>query len=191
MRQNGYNSRGITRLWWIPLITGILCIGFGVWCILSPVSSLPVLAYVFAGCFCGAGFLNVVYSIINARVNKGWGWSFALGVLELICGVWLFMLPEGVLVQTFIFIIGIWILVAAVNSICEACLFASYSPLWMVWMILLLVATVVFSIMFLSDPVAGGIAVWLWIGLSLILFGLYRIVFAVKVRHLNRYVGGL
>jgi hypothetical protein len=191
MRHKGYDRRGLTRLWWVPLITGLVSMGFGIWCVFSPESSLPVLAYAFAGCLCAAALLNLIYSCVNARFNPGWGWGFALGVLEMVAGVWLFTLPEMLLVQTFIFVIGVWILVVAINSICEACIFASYSPLWMVWMILLLIATVVFSIIFLSNPVAGGVAVWLWIGLSLILFGLYRIVFAFRIRHLNRYIGSM
>ena len=45
--------------------------------------------------------------------------------------------------------------------------------------------TIVFAVLFLSNPVVGGVAVWLYIGISLITFGVFRIVFAVKAKQLN------
>lgn len=183
---NNYIRTSLTRIWWIPLLAGLVCIGFGVWCILSPMTSLPVFSYIFAGCLCGAGLLNLIYACANAKVHTGWGWTLALGLLDLIAGIWLFILPEPVLVQTFIFIVGIWMLVVAINSISEAMFFSSYSPFAMVWMILLLIAACVFAVIFLSNPIAGGVAVWLWIGISLILFGVYRLTFAFSIRSLTR-----
>lgn len=182
---------GLTRLWWIPLITGILSICFGIWCLCSPETSLPVFAYVFAGAMCLAALLNFVYSFLNSGRDSGWGWSLALGILELIAGVWLFSLPEVLLVDTFIFVIGIWLIVAAINSICEASVLSTVSPAWMIWMILLLIATIILAFVFLSNPIAGGIAVWLWIGLSLITFGIFRIAFSMKARQVNKLTGGM
>lgn len=178
-------SEGITRLWWIPLFTGILCIIFGIWCFCSPETSLPVFAYVFAVCMCFAALLNFAYAYVNSGTDSGWGWALALGILELIAGVWLFALPESILVDAFIFVIGIWIIVAAINSICEACVISSVTPAWMIWMILLLVFTIIASFIFLSNPIIGEIAVWLWIGLSLISFGIFRIIFSIKANNAN------
>ena len=135
--------------------------------------------------------LNFVYAFLNTGKDSGWGWYLALGILELLAGVRLFSLPRIVLVDTFIFVIGIWIIVAAINSICEACVLSSVSPGWMVRMILLLFVTIVFAVLFLSNPVVGGVAVWLYIGISLITFGVFRIVFAVKAKQLNNEFDGL
>lgn len=176
---------GLTRLWWIPLVTGVLSIAFGIWCFCSPQTSLPVFAYVFAGCMCLAALLNFVYSYVNSGIDSGWGWALALGILELICGVWLFTLPTTILVDTFIFVIGVWIIVAAINSICEAAVLSSVSAAWVIWMILLLFITIVFTFIFLSDPIVGGVAVWLYLGISLVTFGVFRIVFAAKAKQLN------
>ncbi|MEZ3551177.1 MAG: DUF308 domain-containing protein [Muribaculaceae bacterium] len=181
----------LTRLWWIPMVTGVLSVAFGIWCFCSPEASLTVFAYLFAACMVVAALLNFVYAFLNTGKDSGWGWALALGILELLAGVWLFSLPQIVLVDTFIFVIGIWIIVAAINSICEACVLSSVSPGWMVWMILLLFVTIVFAVLFLSNPVVGGVAVWLYIGISLITFGVFRIVFAVKAKQLNNEFDGL
>lgn len=182
MKNTIVTSGPLARLWWIPLITGLASVALGVWCILSPQSSLPVFSYIFAGCMCVSALLNFLLAGINSGPGSGWGWSLALGILELIAGVWLFTLPEATLVETFIIIIGIWILVAAINSICEATMLSYLSPWMTIWMVLLLIATIFFAIIFLSNPIAGGIAVWLYIGVSLITFGIFRISLAIGVR---------
>lgn len=181
-----YRVRGDVRLWWIPFLTGLLGIGLGVWCLLSPTTSLPFLSYAFAACLCLAGVMNMVYACVNTKSHPGWGWSLALGLLEAGCGAWMFCLPEAQVVQTFIFVVGIWILVVAINAVAESVMYASYSPFLMVWMVLLSIAAGVFAVIFLSNPVSGGVAVWLWIGLSLIFYGCYRLVFAFQVKRISR-----
>lgn len=185
MKNNGL-ARRFHRLWWVPLITGLVALSFGIWCFCSPEASLTVFAYIFAGAIVGAGVLNLCYAFTNSSLRTNWGWSLALGLLELICGIWLFTLPPETLAVAFAFAMGIWVLVAAINAICEAACFASYSTAWTIWMILLLIATVIFGFYFLINPLFGGIAGWLWIGCSLILFGIWRISLAFKIRSLNR-----
>ena len=179
---------GITKYWWIPLITGLIAIGLGIWCLCAPASSLPVLAYAFAWLVCLAGLFNVVFAIANNRFYPGWGWSLALGIFELICGIWLLCMPEMVLIPTFIFTIGIYLIVVCINAICESFVVASYANDWMVWILVLLLATLVFAAIFMAGPVTGGIAVWLWIGISLITFGCYRIMLAAKLKKINRKI---
>lgn len=191
MKENIPYRSGLTRLWWIPLVTGILSVTFGIWCFCSPEASLTVFAYMFASCMVIAAVLNFVYAYLNSGIDSGWGWALAMGILELLAGVWLFSLPHVILVDTFIFVIGIWIIVASINSICEACVLSSVSTAWMIWMILLLFVTIIFAVLFISNPVVGGIAVWLYIGISLITFGIFRIVFAAKAKQLNNITYGL
>lgn len=174
--------KGLSHLWWIPMVTGLVCVALGVWCLLSPQTSIPVLAYIFAGCFCAAGVLNLVLAGIGMKVHHAWGWTLALGLLEVISGVWMFMLPAQTLAVTFMLIVGIWLLVVAINAVCESFVIASVSSGWFIWSILLLVATIFFAIVFLSNPIVGGVTVWLWLGISLIAFGTYRMSIAARLK---------
>lgn len=184
--ENNYRIKGELNLWWIPLMTGIIGIGLGIWCLVSPTTSMPIFAYGFAGCLIAAGILNLAYSISNTKRHPGWGWSLALGLLEIGAGAWMFTLNEQMIIATFIYVIGIWILVVAINAFCESIMFASYSPVMMIFMFLLCIAAGVFAVIFLSSPIMGGIAVWLWIGLALITFGFYRLMFAFQARKIAR-----
>lgn len=182
MRNYPSMGAGVPRLWYVPLITGLLSIGFGIWCLCSPSSSLPVFAYIFAAAIVVAGIANVGYAGFTSSFSRNWGWSLALGLLEIVGGTWLFFLPSPVLTDAFIFTIGILILVGAINSIAEACYLSSFSGAGVVWMILMLLITIIFAVIFLSNPIAGGVVVWLWIGISLIAFGVFRIMLSMMLK---------
>lgn len=182
-------TKGIHKIWWAPLITGIIAIGLGIWCFCSPEASLAVFAYIFAGGLIFAGCLNIGYSIANSRLGTNWGWSLVLGILEIVCGIWLFSMPAQTLAISFAYAAGIWMLVVAINSIGEASYFSRYSGAWTVWMIILLIATIAFAAYFLFNPLWGGIVGWMWIGFSLVFFGIWRIALAFKIRSFNKNLG--
>ena len=179
---------GIHKIWWAPMITGIIAILLGIWCFCSPESSLATFAYIFSGCLIVAGILNLSYSMSNRQLHTNWGWSLVLGILEIVCGIWLFSMPAETLAIAFAYAAGIWMLVAAINSIGEAAYFSKYNGAWTVWMIILLVATVGFVLYFLFNPIFGMAAGWMWIGISLLLFGIWRIALAFKIRSFNKRI---
>lgn len=181
----------VSRYWWMPLIVGILALALGVWTVCCPQASLPVLAYTFAACLVFAGVVEIVFSVMMSRHNSQWGWSLAIGILDILAGAWMFCMNGPEAVVTFMIVVGIWILCVAVNSICESIMFSSNSTGWMVWMVLLLIATIVLAWIFLSNPIEGGIIVWLWIGISLICYGVYRMVMAFNLRRLGKKTQGI
>ncbi len=177
---------GISRFWWMPIITGLIAIGIGVWCLLSPQTSLPALAYAFCICLCAAGFFNLVFSFANMGGHYGWGWSLAYGIIELLCGIWLLNLPEGAMTTAFIYAIGIFILFIAINAICESVMIYNYASFWIGWLVALLLVTIICAFVFLAGPIAGGVAVWLYIGISFICYGVYRILLSAKLYRINK-----
>lgn len=179
---------GFTRYWWMPILTGIISIAIGIWCLFSPDSSLPVLAYAFAGLVIAAGIVNIAFSLANSQIMPGWGWSLALGLIEILIGIWLFTLPAEMLVITFIYTIGIYLIFVTINAICESCMLNSYSSGMTGWLLALLLVTLAFAVIFLAGPIVGGVAVWLYIGISFITFGCYRIALGAKLRTVNHEI---
>lgn len=186
MNLNLIYKGGITRYWWMPMLTGLLSIAIGIWCLCSPEESLNILATVFAAILASAGFFNLIFATANAARYPSWGWSLAMGILELVGGIWMLCLPEGALIATFVYIIGFFLIFAVINAICDACTFYGYASDWFGWIMAILLLTLFFAILFLAGPIGGGIAVWLYIGLSFISFGLYRIIIAAKIRRINK-----
>ena len=176
----------LSRFSWIPLFTGIVAVGLGIWCLCSPLTSVPVMAYLFAAILCGAGVFNLVFAIVNRRALPNWGWALALGILDLIAGVWLFTLPEAELAVTFVIVLGIWLLCISINAICETFVLSRSSTAWTVLSILLLFATIYFAIVILSSPAAMAVAGWLYLGFSLIAFGAFRIALYWRLNRLKK-----
>ncbi len=179
-------TKGIHKLWWVPMITGLIAIALGVWCFCSPEESLTIFAYVFAACLIFAGGWNLGYSFSNTGLHTNWGWSLVLGLLEIACGVWLWSMPAETLAISFAYAAGIWMLVVAINAIGEASFFSRYDRVWSLWMIILLVFVIGFAVWFLFNPIYGGLVGWMYIGFSLLFFGVWRISLAFRLRSFNR-----
>ncbi|MCH5232192.1 MAG: DUF308 domain-containing protein [Muribaculaceae bacterium] len=177
-----YNN---TRFWWIPLLTGLIFIGFGTWCLSNPSASLAIMAYIFAGAVGCVGIFNMILGFSNISNTHGWGWSVACGIVEILCAIWLFFLPSPSLTEAFIFCMGLYIIFVAINGISESFVMYSYSSFWSVWMFLLLVVAIVCACIFLAGPVVGNIAEWLYIGISFITYGAYRIMYSFKMKRIN------
>lgn len=182
---------GLTKFWWIPLITGLAFIGFGVWCLCNPVESLKILAYIFAGALGAVGIFNLIFGFANITSSHGWGWAVACGIIEILCSIWLFFLPSPLLTSAFIFAMGIYIIFVSVNAIGESFMMSGYASFWLVWLMLLLFASIIFSCIFLAGPIVGGIAVWLWIGISFICYGTFRVLFSLKIKRINNNFNNL
>lgn len=180
----------IGRYWWMLLVSGLIGLGLGIWCLCSPMTSLPVLAVIFSVCLIIAGVVELCFSASVSRFNSHWGWSLVIGILDIICGVWLLCLPEPALTVSFMIIIGIWLMCVAIDAICESLILSSYSPAGIFLMVLLLLATIVMMIVFLSSPLMAATTVWLLLGFSLACFGLYRIILSFQVRKVDRFFEG-
>lgn len=180
-----YLKSELSRFWWMPMIVGLISLGLGIWTLCSPATSIGFLACVFAAGLCVAGFFNLTFSLSARNQYGGWGWTFFVGLLDIIAGIWLFALPEKQMIYTFVMIVGIWIIVLAVSELFQSFMLIKRSPWWIIWMILLLIAVIVIGSAFLTNPIEGGVIVWFWLGLSLILFGLYRISFALHLKTLK------
>lgn len=178
-----YNNK-ISRYWWMPMIVGLISLGLGIWTLFSPLSGIEFLAYLFAAALVVAGVFNLVFACSASGNYSGWGWPLIVGLLDLIAGVWLYALPPVEMINTFVWIIGIWIIVIAVSEFFHSFMLIRTSPWWIIWMLILLVATIIIAGAFLTNPIQGGVIVWFWLSLSLILFGIYRIMFAARLKTL-------
>ena len=175
-----------TRLWWIPLLTGCIFIGFGIWCLCNPGPSLTIMAYIFSGAIGVVGLFNLIYGFMNVRNNHGWGWPVACGIIEILISIWLFFLPSSYLIQAFVFCAGLYIIFVSINAISESFVIYSFSSFWSVWLFLLLLVSIVCACMFLAGPVMGAMAVWLYIGISFITYGVFRVLYSLKIRRINQ-----
>lgn len=191
MSHNQFPTLGFSRYWWMPLVSGLISIALGIWTLFCPAESLTVLAYVFAICFTVAGLFYIGFAAFASRWSSDWGWILAFGIMEAVLGVWLLCLPAAQLTVAFMYIAGFGLLFAAIGAVGESFAASAGSVGWTVVSVIFLLLTIAFTMVFLSNPIAGGVAVWLWLGLSLISFGVFRLVLAGKMRQIGRFTGGV
>lgn len=95
------------------VVAGIAGVIAGVVLVAWPGPSLLVLAF-FAGAWLAvSGSFHIVTSLSRRRELPQWGFTFSLGVIELLLGIWAMRRPEATLVLL-ITIIGLWAVITGV-----------------------------------------------------------------------------
>ena len=84
--------KGLTSLWWLPMITGLVAIGLGVWSFINPAETLQLFALVFAIALCVAGGMNLMFACFSGGAPN-WGWALVMSLIEIGCGVWMLCMP--------------------------------------------------------------------------------------------------
>ena len=58
-------------------------------------------------------------------------------------------------------------------------------------MVIVLLATIFLATIFIYNPLVGGVVAWIWLGISLICYGVYRIALACSLLTINKRSNGL
>ena len=177
---------GITKYWWLPLISGLICLGLGIWSICSPAQSLPIMAMAFTIGILAIGVFDVIWGIATAKHNPAWGWDLCLGIIDVIVGIWMLNMPTGEMTLTFLYVVGIWLIFAAFNGVGEMFAVSVYNPFATIIAVLLLAATIFLSFWLILNPISLGVAAWMWIGIALCCYGVFRISISFKIKSLRK-----
>jgi len=95
------------------VVAGIAGVIAGVVLVAWPGPSLLVLAFFVGAWLAVSGTFNIVTSFSRRRELPDWGFTFTLGVIELLLGVWAMRRPE-VTLALLITIIGLWAVLTGV-----------------------------------------------------------------------------
>lgn len=176
---------GISRYWWLPLFTGLICIALGIWTICAPASALPIMAGAFAWCLIFIGVFDAVWGLSTTRLNPAWGWDLVMAAIDIIAGVWMLTLDPAQMTMAFLYIVGIWIIFAAFSGVAQL-MNVSIRNTWVsVLGMILLFATLLMTFWLLMNPVGLGVMAWMWIGIALICYGVFRLTIAFRIRKMN------
>lgn len=174
--------------WWVSLLVGILTIGLGILCFIAPDKSLLGLTYVFVAIFLIAGILDIFFAVSNRKYTYGWGWTLAAGILEMLFGILLLVLPTQVITGILIYVVGFWILFRSIWGIGESCQLQMMGVKGWGWLLALSILCVLLSFFYLLSPVFGGIFIVIFIGISMVVYGIFRILMAFELRRIGKDV---
>lgn len=176
------------RYWWISLIVGLFSIAAGIGCFVTLGGSLALLTVLFVTTLLAGGILNILFATLNRKRIAYWSWSLARGIIEVLLGIWLILLPLPVVTTGLIFLVGFWMLFHSIIGIGESCELQQYDIKGWGWLLACNILSLIFSFVYLMSPVFGGLFVVFYLGFSFVFYGVFRFVLAFKLRRFNQEV---
>jgi uncharacterized membrane protein HdeD (DUF308 family) len=177
----------LARNWWVLVLRGVLAVLFGIVAFFMPGPTAYALVLLFGAYALVDGIFAVITGIREYDERERW-WAVLLeGIAGIIVGVLTFLWPgvAGLVLLTFI---AAWAIITGVFEIMAAIrLRREIEGEWLLG--LSGVASVLFGLLLLFQPVAGLIAVTWIIGAYAILFGVLLIALGLQLRGLRDTLG--
>ncbi|MDU1890232.1 MAG: DUF308 domain-containing protein [Dysgonomonas sp.] len=181
-----YSGKQVVKYWWVSLLIGLLAIGLGIWCAITPLSTLVALTLVFAAIFFIGGISAIVFALSNKSILKGWGWTLASGVIDLIFGLIIISLPVEAISLVLAYFVGFWVMFQSIWAIGTAMELQRSGIKGWGWLLALAILGVIMSFIFILSPAfTTGFIIWL-VSLSIIVYGIFRVYLGFKLRSLHK-----
>lgn len=171
--------------WWISLIIGILSLALGVVFLFKPAGALAALVILFVVSFFIAGLFDIFFAVSNRKIIRGWGWTLAAGIIDILLGVFLLFIPAAT-PWVMIYFVGFWILFQSIWAIGISVDFQRSGVDGWGWMLALAILGIILSFAFILSPVfASGFIVAI-AAVAFIVYGIFRIYLSIKYRSLKK-----
>jgi uncharacterized membrane protein HdeD (DUF308 family) len=177
-----------SRNWWVFLIGGIASVIFGVLAFINPGIALLVLAMFFAAYVLVDGAVNI-WGALSNRDKDGWWVVLLLGIAGVIVGGYALLVPP-VSMLALIYVIAF---IAMFNGVTFIYLgWKIREDIENEWILFLVgIMSVLFALLIMFNPLAGGVSIVYIIATWAILIGALRIWFGFKIRNVGEQVQSL
>jgi uncharacterized membrane protein HdeD (DUF308 family) len=172
----------LKRHWWVPVLRGVVAIIFGMMAFVYPGLTVAVLVTLFGAWVLVDGIFRVIGAIGHRSSDEEWGFDLIIGILGIIIGFLTFHAP-AITALALVIYIAAWTLMIGATEIAVAIkLRREIKGEWL--LILMGLASIIFAVLLLWNPIPGALAlVWL-IGSYAIVFGVLGIIFGFRLRSL-------
>jgi uncharacterized membrane protein HdeD (DUF308 family) len=169
----------VSRGWWVLLVTGIVSAGAGAIILITDWSVTDLAIFV------GAVLLfRGVFTMFSTPLDGAFrGWAIALGLLEALVGLAVWVWPEPTLLVV-AFFIGWYVLFSGIMTIAGSISGRDVLPYWGLMLAFGILETL-FSFWLLSRPGLTLVAAVLAIGLWSIIYGVVLISLSIEVKNLS------
>lgn len=174
------------RAWWVFLIGGIAAVLFGILAFVSPGAALLVLSMFFAAYVLVDGAANI-WGAISNRDKEGWWVILLLGIAGVLAGGYALAVPP-VSMLVFMYVVAFIAMFVGTSSLYLGWKVRAEIPNeWILYVSGAL--SVLFALLILFNPEAGGLSVIYLIAGWAILIGALRIWFAFRIRAFRERIG--
>lgn len=181
------SAKSAVKNWWISLLIGLLSVGLGIWCLFAPGSTLIALTVLFVINFLVGGVFEIIFAISNRKM-QGWGFTLAGGIIDLLFGIFLFILPPFATTVTLILFVGFWILFRSIWAIGVSVDLQRLGVKGWGWLLALAILGILFAVLFILNPAFGAGYIVAFAAMSFVFYGAFRIYLAFKLKSFRKDV---
>ena len=177
----------IFRNWWLILIKGIVLILLAFLVFNHPVGALVGIALYLGIGLLLSGAVLIAAAIAARNVLENWRWRLAEGILDVFIGMMLLANP-GVTAAVIPFLVGFWISFYGIILFADA--FGSKKAGIGNWWGELIagIVTVMIGFAIAFHPAIGLIAITTMIGISLLVVGVYNVIWSFNIRKIGKTI---
>jgi len=156
----------------------VLGILFGLICLLTPGVAVEVFVILFAAYMLVDGVFAIISGIKAARNGERWGMLILEGIVDLAAGAVAVFWPAITLIAL-IWIVAVWAIVSGVLMLSAAFTLNLDHGRW--WLALGGIASVIFGILLVIEPLIGAVVLTIWIGAYALVFGIFLLILAFQL----------
>jgi uncharacterized membrane protein HdeD (DUF308 family) len=171
-------SEVLAQAWWVVGLRGILGIIFGLICLLTPGIAVQVFVILFAAYMLVDGVFAIISGIRAARNGERWGLLLLEGVVDLAAGAVAVLWPAITLVAL-VWVIAVWALISGALMLGAAFGLNLDHGRW--WLALGGIASIIFGVLLVIEPLVGAVVLTMWVGAYAIVFGGVLLVLAFQL----------
>jgi uncharacterized membrane protein HdeD (DUF308 family) len=175
--------------WWWFIIKGLLLITAGAAIFARPLEGYVGLSILFSIVILGVGLTQIFFSIGNSDLLKGWGWTFASGIIDVIIGIYLLSFPI-VTMATLPYIVGFWLMFRSFYLIGSSFDLKTLGVPGWGWLLAGGILLLILAFGILYYPAAGAVSIIAYSGSAFFVAGIFNIVLAIKFRTIKKDVKG-
>ena len=165
------------------MIRGIAAIVFGVIAFTYPVMAIATLVLFFGAWVLIDGIFRIFGAIKHRGSDSDWAWQLVIGLIGIIVGLLTFHAPQVTALALVIYIAAWALMIGASEIVMAVKLRHEIKGEWL--LILMGLASIVFAVLLLWNPVAGAAAVIWLIAWYAVVLGILAIFFGFRLRSLR------
>jgi uncharacterized membrane protein HdeD (DUF308 family) len=173
----------LKRHWWVPVIRGIAAIVFGIIAFVYPGLTIAMLVLFFGAWVLIDGIFRIIGAFGHRASDPDWGWQLVIGIVGIIVGLLTFHAPQVTALALIIYIAAWALMIGASEIVLAIKMRREIKGEW--FLILMGLASIVFAVLLLWNPIAGAAAVIWLIAWYAVVLGILAIFFGFRLRSLS------
>lgn len=171
----------IQRSWWVLALYGAISILFGIGAVVWPLTTALALAWAFGVMALAEGVTSLIALFDkNTPISKGWLVVYALASIAF--GLVAVIRP-GAVAGVLMLFLAAWLVVGGIYRIVFAVrVREQIDGEW--WIGLSGLLSIILGVLFFAYPAAGLVSVTVWIGAFVLIYGVFQIMAALRIRKL-------